>query len=452
MIDERARPSAELGRLLADRWLRRATAAPTGNGPPAAAALSETQAAQWLFEQLNPGTAVNNLACRLLLRGPVDEALLVDALEQVAERHRLNVVLSTVDEMMLVAAPVHQLLGPVVDVRPAGADAAVLAATAAAQPFNLNEGPLVRSTVYRIDDRTVLLLLVGHHLVVDGASLAVLLADLGMVYAALAIGRTPDPPPRTEPETVDPARLEADRAYWRQQLSGSTPLALPVDRPAPQRRSFRTGFCAVELDHRLTAAVRRLAVETRTTAFTVIAAAFQAWLGRLCDQRDVVTATPVSTRGPQERSVGTRVNLAAIRSIVDGAVPFRAFVGSVHDTLVQALAHCSVAADSVAHARPAGHSLFSTLLTLQRRPAPAQLGPLTVELLEAGPVAIQRHLELYLWQDPTIDATIDGRLGYDAQLFDPTTAAGLAAQFITMLHAAATGPDKRIADLAAAAR
>ena len=55
------------------------------------------------------------------------------------------------------------------------------------------------------------------------------------------------------------------------------------------------------------------------------------------------------------------------------AVPFRAFVVSVHDSLVQALAHCSVAADSVAHAKPAGRSLFSTLLTLQRRPAPAPI-------------------------------------------------------------------------------
>jgi hypothetical protein len=452
MIDERTPPSAELGRLLVDQWLRRSAAVPTGDGPPVATALSETQAALWLFEQLNPGTAVKNLACRLLLRGPADEALLVDALEQVVERHRLNVVLSTEDDMMLIATPLRQLPGPVVEVRRAGADAAALAATASAAPFNLTEGPLVRSTVYRIDDRTTLLLLVGHHLVVDGASLAVLMADLGLVYAALATGRTPDPPPRTEQETVDPARVEADRAYWRQYLSGSTPLALPVDRPAPQRRSFRTGFSAVELDHRLTAAVQRLAVETRTTAFTVITAAFQAWLGRLCDQRDVVTATPVSTRGRPERAAGTQVSLAAIRSIVDGAVPFRAFVVSVHDSLVQALAHCSVAADSVAHAKPAGRSLFSTLLTLQRRPAPARLGPLTVELLDAGPVAIQGQLELYLWQDPTVDATIDGHLGYDAQLFDATTAAGLAAQFITMLHAAATAPDTRIADLAAAAR
>ncbi len=76
-----------------------------------------------------------------------------------------------------------------VEVRRAGADAAALSATASAAPFNLTEGPLVRSTVYRIDDRTTLVLLAGHHLVVDGASLAVLMADLGLVYAALATGR-----------------------------------------------------------------------------------------------------------------------------------------------------------------------------------------------------------------------------------------------------------------------
>jgi hypothetical protein len=445
MIDEPARSSAELGRLLVGRWLRRAPAVATGNGP---APLTETQAALWLFEQFNPGTAVNNLACRLILSGTLDEALLVEALERVAERHRLNVVVSTVDDMMVVPVPWCQAPATAVDVRSGGADAAMLAATAAAAvPFNLTEGPLVRSTVYRIDERTSLLQLVGHHLVVDGASLAVLLDDLGTVYAAVAGGRTPDPPPGPEPETVEPARLEADRAYWRQRLAGSTRLALPVDRPAPQHRSYRTGFCAVELDHGLTAAVRRLAVETRTTAFTVIAAAFQVWLARLCDQRDVVTATPASVRGPAERFVGTRVNLLAIRSIVDGAVPFRAFVGSVHDTVVEALAHSSVAADSVAHAKPAGHSLFNTLLTLQRRPAPAQFGPLAVDLLEAGPVAIQRQLELYLWDGPTIE----GRLGYDAQSFDPKTAEGLATRFITILRATASRPDARIADLAAAA-
>ncbi len=123
----------------------------------------------------------------------------------------------------------------------------------------------------------------------------------------------------------------------------------------------------------------------------------------------MVTATPVSTRGRPERAAGTQVSLAAIRSIVDGAVPFRAFVGSVHDSLVQALAHCSVAADSVAWRQTGGHSLFSTLLTCcsggRRRGGSASL---TVELLDAGPVEIQGQLELYLWQDPTLDATIDG--------------------------------------------
>ena len=94
-------------------------------------------------------------------------------------------------------------------------------------PFDLARGPLVRSTLIRIDDQTHVLVLVMHHIVTDGWSTGVFMRELSMLYRAFASGEPADLPEidfaytdyaRWQREQVQGERLEQELAYWRGQL------------------------------------------------------------------------------------------------------------------------------------------------------------------------------------------------------------------------------------------
>ena len=60
------------------------------------------------------------------------------------------------------------------------------------RPFDLEQGPLLRVSVFKRSAQEHYLLLVVHHIVIDFWSLAILLNELGTLYPAEAAGRRGD--------------------------------------------------------------------------------------------------------------------------------------------------------------------------------------------------------------------------------------------------------------------
>jgi hypothetical protein len=92
------------------------------------------------------------------------------------------------------------------------------------------------------------LLFTVHHIVFDGWSMDVFLSELSALYAAFGAGKpTPlaDLPIQYadyacwQRQSLEPALLERQLAYWKQQLVGAPPdLPLPVDRPRPDPPTY----------------------------------------------------------------------------------------------------------------------------------------------------------------------------------------------------------------------
>ena len=118
-------------------------------------------------------------------------------------------------------------------------------AEAAARPFELATGPLVRAALVRLDDSDHLLQIGMHHMLCDGASLDVLQDELGRLYAAAVAGETaalPELPLRysdTRAGSVGCSTAGAGGGLgggarrWRAPRRPSSAHRLPA--PAPQR-------------------------------------------------------------------------------------------------------------------------------------------------------------------------------------------------------------------------
>ncbi|OPA84560.1 hypothetical protein BFW87_29090 [Pseudomonas fluorescens] len=130
----------------------------------------------------------------------------------------------------------------------------------AQQSLNLQQGPLLRALLVQMADGSQRLLVVVHHLVVDGVSWRILLEDLQSAYEQLATARSVKLAPKTSAfkawaeQLTDYAASDAVQAqlgYWLQTL-GHDADDLPCDNPAGGLQNRHAGTVQTRLDATLT--------------------------------------------------------------------------------------------------------------------------------------------------------------------------------------------------------
>ncbi|MEB5074394.1 condensation domain-containing protein, partial [Pseudomonas aeruginosa] len=111
-----------------------------------------------------------------------------------------------------------------------------------------------------LPDGSQRLLLVVHHLVVDGVSWRILLEDLQQAYQALATGEMPHLPAKTSSFKVWAERvqehargpaLKSELAYWQAQLQGLSDN-LPCDNPHGRRQLKHAAYVGGRLEREWT--------------------------------------------------------------------------------------------------------------------------------------------------------------------------------------------------------
>ncbi|MBV4490401.1 non-ribosomal peptide synthetase [Pseudomonas oryzicola] len=130
------------------------------------------------------------------------------------------------------------------------------AASEAQRSLDLEHGPLMRAMLGALPDGSQRLLLIIHHLAVDGVSWRVLLADLQQAYQALAAGQRLQLPAKTTSykawaerlqSYAATAELQQELGYWQRQLQGAN-ATLPCDDPHGSRQMKHAASISTRLD------------------------------------------------------------------------------------------------------------------------------------------------------------------------------------------------------------
>ncbi|MEU2665523.1 amino acid adenylation domain-containing protein [Micromonospora sp. NPDC007220] len=417
------------------------------------APLSFAQERFWFLEQLRPGTAEYVLPMALRLTGVLDAQALRQALTAVYGRHEvLRATVDVVDGSAVQRfAPGEQVPLAVVD-----GDLAEMCQAEATRPFDLRTDALVRATLVRESAESHVLLLVLHHLVFDGASVAVLLRDLDAAYRSAAAGQ---PASLAEPEVrygdyagwqrewVDSPRSSEDLDYWRGQLAGVSPLELPADRPRPPEWEPIGGDISVRVPADLAAAVVRIGSDRGATPFMSFLAAFQVLLAHYSGAEDIAVGTPVSgrTRAEFEDIVGLFVNTVVLRSTVEGNPGFDVFLDRVRDVAIDAFLHQEVPFERVVEALAperdlSRNPLFQVMFVLDEQAAgrSVPVGDLTAEMLpvDNGTAKFDQMWSL------TAEAAGGYRLDvqYSSALFDRDTVVRMTAHYLQLLRSIVARP------------
>ncbi|WP_459206816.1 non-ribosomal peptide synthase/polyketide synthase [Pseudomonas sp. MLB6B] len=176
-------------------------------------------------------------------------------------------------------------------------DALHAVAEQAQASLDLAHGPLLRAVLATLGDGNQRLLLVIHHLVVDGVSWRVLLEDLQRAYQALATGQALALPGKTSSvkvwaerlaEYAQGAELHQELDYWHAQLHG-VDAGLPCDRPGGANLERHAVSVSTRLDAQWT---RQLLQEApaayRTQINDLLLTALARVIGRWTGQADVL--------------------------------------------------------------------------------------------------------------------------------------------------------------------
>ncbi|NOK09188.1 non-ribosomal peptide synthetase, partial [Corallococcus exercitus] len=431
-----------------------------------ARAVSFAQARLWFLDKYAPGDVAYNLPAAVRLEGELDVAALEGSLTALAARHdalRTSFGEQDGQPLQLISKdavfPLARVSLTALPVEAREAEASRLAHEEARRPFDLTRGPLVRATLLTLEERTHVLVLVMHHAVSDGTSMAVLVREVSALYAALREGR-PSPLPALplgyadyaewQREWLDGAALTSQLDYWRKQLSGAPRLLeLATDRPRPAERGTQGARVPVVLDSRLAEAVRTLAVREGVTPFMVLLAGFQAVLARRAGQDDVSVGTAIAGRGRAELQglVGFFVNTLVMRTRLSGAPTFRELLGRVRATAMGAYAHQDVPFEKLVEAlqptRERGHTpLFQVMFILQGAQVGAPVLPgLQSRLVDVHPGTAMFDLTLSLAESAR---GFEGWLEYATDLFDADTVARLAGHLRVLLETAVADPSRPV--------
>ena len=429
--------------------------------------LSFSQEQFWLLDQAVPGSPAYNIVDVIDLPGTYDGPALRRALGELISRHDILHTAFSVgpDGLQQVVLPAAELPMREVDFSGFPADERAGAWSQVVREegrktFTLAEPPLLRVTVVHHSDGDHRLLLVMHHIIGDEWAMGLVQGEVRQLYAAFSRGQ-PSPLPPLPVQYADFAcwqrewfqgeRLEAQLRYWKEALSGASPvLQLPTDKPRPSALTFRGATEHFLLPKRVLERARALSRKEQATLFMLLEAAFASLLHRYSGQTDLLVGTPISGRTQTETQslVGCFLNTVVLRSQFDDDQTFRGLLRQTRERALGAFSRAELpfgrlVATLAPERDPSRTPLFQTMFVLFDPEGASRISQAsTYQGLETDTSKVDLTLSMSISENG-----LAGEMEYSTDLFEVETIRGMCRHFGVLLDALTQDPDEPIASL-----
>ena len=364
--------------------------------------LSFSQQRLWFLAQLEPQSRAYNQPFALRIQGALSLEALEYSLGEVVRRHEiLRTTFTTSDEQPLQHInpwqEYHLACRSLQDLALPRRDQEMhrLMQEEASYPFDLAQGPLLRTLLLTLDEHDYVLLLTMHHIVSDGWANGLLLSELCAfytVYSAKKPAEVSDLPVQYadyavwQRQWLQGELMEEQLDYWTRQLSGISPLMLPVDYSRPAVQSFKGAEIRFQIAPDLLEQLKQVSQIEGTTLFMTLLTAFQVLLARYSGQDDIAVGTPIANRHYPglENLMGPFINTLVLRTDLSGNATLREVLQQVRGVALEAYAYQDMPFERLVEVlhpeRDLSRSpLFQVLFVLQNMPMPeVSLGGMTL--------------------------------------------------------------------------
>ena len=422
----------------------------------------------WFLDQLEPGTAAYNLPRAFRISGPLDISVLKQALKTVVARHAsLRTVFESVNGECHQAVRLDmQVEIPVIDLtntpeRQREAEGLRVISEEGKKPFDLRNGPLLRSLLVRLAPEQHIFLLVLHHIIIDGWSISILFRELTGCYASLFRGQPislPEIPvqyaeyAQWQREYMSGEILDRQLEYWKNRLDGCPLLLdLSTDHPHPPIASWHGAMEEISLNSEALAKLKTVAKSETSTLFMVAMAAFQTLLWRYTNQQSIVVGTPVAARNEVELEtvIGLFVNTLVLRSDFSADMTFRELLRQVRAFCLDSLPYQDLPFEKLVESLMPQrsldtHPIFQVMFTFQNIPKQIfEIPGLSIKEVGFESGIAKFDLSVEAWDDGEFHCQFE----YRTDLFEQATIRRMLEHFENLLNAVSDNPDSRLAEL-----
>ena len=432
--------------------------------------VSMNQQRLWILDQLQPGIAANHIPVCLRLTGPLVTDALERSLRAVVDRHeslrttfgfRDNAPLQLINSSCAIPLQMRDMsTHPGTDLE---AQAHSFVREEIRKPFDLRNGPLLRTALLRLGPEHHILVITMHHVVSDGWSAEVLIRELAEDYSAFVAGQEPNLKPLPvqysdftilQRHLLGTERIEEQLSFWRRTLAGAPILHnLPCDRPRPERPTYAGANQILQLDSGLVSELQRFARHQRSTIFMLLTAAFVVLLFKYGKQKDILLGIPVSGRNLVETEplIGFFVNTLVLRTSVANNMTINDLLIQVRESLLDAMSHQDVPFERIVDAlrvpRGLGYNpLFQIMFATFRAAVQSrQFGPLTASPYVIGGNTSRFDLSVNVIEG--LDNTWWVQAEYSTELFDHPRITSMLEAYTMLLRTILADSHRQISDL-----
>ena len=423
--------------------------------------MSFTQQRLWFIEQFEQGTSAYHIPLLIRLDSESDGEQLVRVVQLLADRHPVLRTRFFMDDQGQRTQQVGEEPLTVERRELARAELDDAQAEVINTSFDLSRDYPLRMVLFDTKEHSALLLLF-HHIAVDGWSLDILCQEMAMLYQAGVTdvnGMTALLPTLGidyldftlwQQETWQESLMTRQGQWWQQQLAGLEPLNLPLDYPRPQQFDYRGQCRQFTLTRKLSQQLQQLARDQQTTLYTVMLSAFALLLSRYSGQDDLAVGSPVANRHhPQlEPLVGFFANTLVVRTTVDGQQRFRDLVSQVHNTVTHMQQYQEIPFEQLVEQLaverdPSRHPLFQVMFAVQHF---AAHGNASLQFMPIPNQATAAKFDLTLIIDDSGEQ-FTGWLEYPVALFKTATIEQLWHRYVLVLEQVVAEPTIPLQDI-----
>ena len=436
-----------------------------GRGLP----LTEGQQEIFLSNQISPeASKAYNIATEIRLEGDFEVEKMRESLQALVGRHEALRTIFSEDGKAQTVLPDLKIEIPLVDLSnagfsqrnltPAEADATSLQKLHDEEAeilFDLQNGPLVRFKIVKLEERVHLVFINVHHIICDGWSLGILTKELGEMYGSDLTNfqnLSNLPVKQLSQYATEQAALstpleggksgdvfQKNEKYWLGQFADGVPvLDLPTDFPRPPLKTYPGAVEKISLEPEFVKTLRKTAAKQGSTFYVFMLAAYQAYLSRIAGQDDFVVGVAAAGHNLPGNSnlVAHAISLLPVRAKIDGNGTFGDFLKTVRRQVLDAFDHQQYTFGAVVKKLKIARNASRNTLVSVAFNLDSPLEDLKFGGLKATTRAIPRHYETFdsFINLKPLGGGVDFEWNFSTDLFRRETIRLRLAEFERFLH------------------
>ncbi|WP_281322334.1 non-ribosomal peptide synthetase [Flavobacterium aestivum] len=327
-------------------------------------------------------------------------------------------------------------------------------------PLDLENGPLIKVSIFEVAKNEYLFVLVNHHIISDEWSVGILIEEIKHIYNKIKEGKRLELKPLSiqykdyaawEAKQLESDKLLLHKSYWLDKLSGEiTPLELPTDYIRPPVKTFSGAHYHYQFETNTAKGFSKLITSSGNTMFMGVLSLVKMLLYRYTGTKDIIVGTPISGRvhPDLENQLGFYLNTLVLRDELSDDMSYEALLTQIKETCLNAYEHqlypFDLLVEELEVSRDLSHSpLFDVMIVWQDGAKESSESLNSIEIKEDSTAFVNSKFDITFYfskREDNLHLTIE----YNTSLFSASRITRMASHLEELLQLVVAAPQTSI--------